>query len=306
MLLSLLISAAYATHVPTYEQDNLRTTGPLAGMESLVVEPAAFLKEVKPLANPPGAGVEKLKNEAGDAPDILKFTNPMSNWAWVTVNGIKVGTINPYGTITFTGLPSGWYQLDLAQPTGFVRHFAVRVGPPPPPPPPPVVDTDGDGFLDPKDRCPNEPETFNNFNDRDGCPDEVPVAVRKFAGTVRGINFETGKTTILRSSEATLKEALKIFKQHPDLQIEIQGHTDSEGDDASNLKLSQGRADAVRQWFIDHGIPAERLTAVGYGETMPIVPNDSPENMAQNRRVEFKISQPDPAPAAPVVPPKPR
>jgi len=71
--------------------------------------------------------------------------------------------------------------------------------------------------------------------------------------------------------------------------MEIQGHTDNVGDDAQNMALSQARADAVRQWFIDHGIAADRLIAKGYGETQPVADNATPDGQAQNRRVEFKL-----------------
>ena len=77
------------------------------------------------------------------------------------------------------------------------------------------------------------------------------------------------------------------MKDNAAVKFEIGGHSDSDGDDASNLKLSQSRADAVRDKLILMGIDATRLTAKGYGESKPLVPNSSPENKANNRRVEF-------------------
>jgi len=296
-MLSLLlsISVAWATHVTTYEPDVLRTTGPLAGMESLVVEPQQALSQLKPLAAQPGVGVEVVANgaimvggEGAKTPEeTLIFTNPVSTWCWLTLNGTKIGTINPYATITFTGVKSGWYQIDLHEPNGFERHLAVLVGPPAPPPPPP--DTDGDGILDSRDKCINEPETRNGYRDRDGCPDEVPAEVKKYSGAIQGITFETGKNTLKTSSDQVLMSALKVLQDFPDVRMEIQGHTDNVGDDAQNMALSQARADAVRQWFIDHGIAADRLIAKGYGETQPVADNATPDGQAQNRRVEFKL-----------------
>lgn len=303
MLSLLLVCLAHATHITTYEPDVMRTKAPFGGMESLVVDPKPFLEQLEPLKAPPGPGVERYANGPGGSPSVLVFTNPMSNWAWLTINGTKVGTINPFGTITMEGVKPGWYQLDLAEPTGWVRWTAVYVAPPPPPPAPPKpADTDGDGFADTADQCPEQPETFNKYSDTDGCPDEVPKALSRFAGSVKGINFETNKATILKSSEGILKEALKVLNQYPDLRVEIQGHTDNVGDDAANLKLSQDRAQAVLDWFVKHGIAAERLTAVGYGETKPVASNDAEDGRSQNRRVEFILSQPPPKPV-PATPP---
>ena len=86
-----------------------------------------------------------------------------------------------------------------------------------------------------------------------------------------------------------MDEIVTLLKEHPNVIVEIQGHTDDVGSEAFNLKLSQKRAEAVRQYLIDHGIEPDRLIAKGYGESKPLVPNTSPENRAKNRRVEFVI-----------------
>jgi outer membrane protein OmpA-like peptidoglycan-associated protein len=85
----------------------------------------------------------------------------------------------------------------------------------------------------------------------------------------------------------TLNGIVQIMKDNPDVKFEVGGHTDSDGDDALNLKLSQARADAVRTQLISMGIDASRLTAKGFGKTKPISDNTSPEGKANNRRVEF-------------------
>lgn len=155
----------------------------------------------------------------------------------------------------------------------------------------PDNDNDKDQVSDQKDQCINEPETRNGYRDLDGCPDEVPQEVKKYTGAIKGITFETNKTIIRKSSEPTLQDALKVLNQFPEVKLEIQGHTDDQGDDAQNLVLSQGRADAVRDWFVQNGIAADRLTAKGYGETVPVGDNKTPEGREQNRRVEFKLVQ---------------
>ena len=150
-------------------------------------------------------------------------------------------------------------------------------------------DSDGDGIIDANDKCVNEAETPNGYQDADGCPDEVPEAVKKFTGTIKGINFKTGSASIASSSFPILDNAVKVLKEYPDLKMEIDGHTDSAGSARGNKRLSQRRADAVKAYFVKNGIAAERLKAVGYGEEKPIEPNRTAEGRAANRRIEFKL-----------------
>ena len=108
----------------------------------------------------------------------------------------------------------------------------------------------------------------------------------------RQVNFATDSAEILGDSNALLGELADTLLRHPELQrVEIQGHTDSNGDDDANLQLSQRRAEAVRQWLVNAGVDASRLTAQGYGETRPLVPNLTAGNRARNRRVQFMIEQ---------------
>lgn len=107
---------------------------------------------------------------------------------------------------------------------------------------------------------------------------------------LRGIHFESGKSTITPDSYSILDEAAKILKENPNLKVEIGGHTDSVGSDSYNMRLSFDRANAVRQYLISvHGIDPSRLIAKGYGETMPIADNKTKEGRAKNRRIEFLI-----------------
>lgn len=102
-----------------------------------------------------------------------------------------------------------------------------------------------------------------------------------------GITFDVNKATIKPESMGTLNMIVKLMSEKPELKFEVAGHTDADGDDASNLKLSQQRAEAVKAQLIKMNIDASRLTAKGYGESKPMNDNSSPENKANNRRVEF-------------------
>ena len=103
------------------------------------------------------------------------------------------------------------------------------------------------------------------------------------------IFFDYNKTTLRSESFAELDKVVDLLNVNKNLQIEIGGHTDDRGSDNYNKELSQGRAESVRQYLIDHWINKDRVTAVGYGESKPEVPNDSEENWQINRRVEFTI-----------------
>ena len=102
-----------------------------------------------------------------------------------------------------------------------------------------------------------------------------------------GILFDVNKASIKPESMGTLNEINKIMKDNPDVKFEIGGHTDSDGCDEANQKLSQARSEAVRDQLVKMGVEASRLTAKGYGKSKPIDNNTSPEGKANNRRVEF-------------------
>lgn len=104
------------------------------------------------------------------------------------------------------------------------------------------------------------------------------------------IQFEFGKARILPVSFYILDELVDVLLQHPEIaKVEIGGHSDNVGGAEANLKLSQARADSVRDFLIDKGISDKRLTAVGYGPGKPVAPNDNEGGRAKNRRVEFLI-----------------
>ena len=101
------------------------------------------------------------------------------------------------------------------------------------------------------------------------------------------IQFADSSAEITQASLATLQAALELLESDPEAQLEIAGHTDDIGPADGNQRLSQRRADAVRTWLVDNGIAADRLTAVGYGEDLPVADNGTEDGRAQNRRIEF-------------------
>lgn len=107
--------------------------------------------------------------------------------------------------------------------------------------------------------------------------------------TLNHIGFETGSATLTENSRYELDNLVKALNAHPNMVIEVAGHTDNTGDAAANLTLSGQRAATVVGYLTDKGIAAGRLKARGYGDTKPVAGNDTPENRAKNRRTEFTI-----------------
>jgi outer membrane protein OmpA-like peptidoglycan-associated protein len=189
----------------------------------------------------------------------------------------------------FDGLPDS--QDKCPREVGPESNGGCPETPPPPPPPDPNADTDHDGVVDSADRCPRQPETKNGYQDDDGCPDEVPLAVQQFAGTIDGIVFVPGSADIDPKSFVVLNKAADVFRKFPDVRVEISGHTDNVGNEAMNTNLSRRRAESVKAWFVKNGVVPTRLVAVGHGPTKPIADNKTKDGKAKNRRVEFKLVQ---------------
>jgi len=128
---------------------------------------------------------------------------------------------------------------------------------------------------------------IKNFRLAAGGDDKYNKIVTDGKFISHGILFEVNKSTIRPESMGALNEISKLMKEHSDLKFEIDGHTDSDGNDDANMKLSQSRANAVKDQLVQMGIDESRLTTKGFGETKPIDKNDSAEGKANNRRVEF-------------------
>jgi len=149
----------------------------------------------------------------------------------------------------------------------------------------PWPDRDGDSVLDKDDRCPDVAGTVAN----NGCPEVSDDAIKKLNDYAKTILFNSGKSSFQQQTMPVLEAITAILKEYPTSKFAIEGHTDSDGKDAANLKLSQDRAAAVKNYLVEKGIDASRLTSEGFGETMPIDSNKTAKGKANNRRVEVKL-----------------
>ena len=152
----------------------------------------------------------------------------------------------------------------------------------------PWPDTDGDGVLDKDDKCPNEAGVASN----NGCPEVVikEEAVKKLNEFARAIYFNSSKSTFRAGTTGKLDLIAGIMKEYPKANFSVQGHTDSSGPAAYNLKLSEKRAAAVVTYLVDKaGIDSSRLSSKGFGEDYPIADNKTRAGRAENRRVEIKL-----------------
>jgi outer membrane protein OmpA-like peptidoglycan-associated protein len=179
----------------------------------------------------------------------------------------------------------------------------------------PIMDRDGDGVPDNEDKCPDEPGSKENGGcpdtdrDGDGIPDRLDKCPDQFGPPPDGcpkkytlvevkrekieikqqVHFATAKFRVLPDSFKLLNQVAQVLGDFPKMRISIEGHTDNIGGEGANMKLSQRRAEAVRDYLVSRGVSPARLEAIGYGPTKPIASNKTPKGKAKNRRTEFRI-----------------
>lgn len=151
-------------------------------------------------------------------------------------------------------------------------------------------DADGDDILDSEDACPSVKGPRNVDPAKNGCP-KARVEKGEIKITER-IEFKSGSAKILPSSFEVLEAVQAILEEHPEITLlELEGHTDNVGRASYNQRLSKLRTESVLKWLVQHGIDRKRLKATGYGSSMPLADNDTPEGREKNRRVEFHIRE---------------
>jgi outer membrane protein OmpA-like peptidoglycan-associated protein len=157
----------------------------------------------------------------------------------------------------------------------------------------PDLDNDQDRIMDVDDQCPLEPEDYDNDEDTDGCPDIYKRIVIKDdrIELKQMIYFATNKDRILSKSYPLLNEVAQALVDFSKINVSIEGHTDSRGNDRYNLDLSKRRAASVRRYLIAQGVDGSRMKSQGFGETKPIDDNRTKAGRAANRRVEFLITK---------------
>ena len=152
----------------------------------------------------------------------------------------------------------------------------------------PPQDSDGDGIDDPQDRCPNTAPGQNV--DAVGCPVLFLVEQGQRRPLIlQGVTFASGRSVLTEESYSTLDEVAASLAAHPEIRVEIAGHTDATGSSEVNTRLSLARARAVMMHLARAGIAPERMVAEGYGPDRPIASNGTPDGRARNRRVELSI-----------------
>ena len=159
-----------------------------------------------------------------------------------------------------------------------LAEAAIERPAPPPPPPAPAPSPSPVAAADAAAEAPTTPLDVNACDA--GFKDLLNSA---------HIEFDTGKATISSASQTLVKKLAGVALRCQVAQIEISGHTDNQGEEALNLTLSKERAQTVVSALVADGVPADRLTAVGYGASKPVASNDTEEGRAQNRRIEFLV-----------------
>ncbi|PRP67545.1 OmpA family protein [Nonlabens agnitus] len=151
-------------------------------------------------------------------------------------------------------------------------------------------DSDGDGIADKDDKCPNEA----GIAELQGCPRPAVPTVKEqeqLNAYAKTILFELNKSDIQAQSAQTLSDIIDILKKYPEAEFSIDGHTDSQGSEAYNQKLSEERANSVLRYLVNGGIDPDRLSAEGFGESKPIATNSTAAGRQQNRRTEINLKK---------------
>ncbi|MDD3686682.1 MAG: OmpA family protein [Bacteroidales bacterium] len=205
----------------------------------------------------------------------------------IYVNGITIGDFSATlpGSKSKQKEKGGWKRVSIAYTNGQLKAYlddTRLINIPRYEHKPTGITIEGEMYSDTK-----RSKYLKNFRIAEGGVPYYDRAMQDGKIIVTGIRFDVGKATIKPESMGPLNEILYVMQKNPEINFSVEGHTDSDGDDATNQKLSEDRAKAVMDKLIEMGIDKSRLTYKGFGESKPMVENTSAEGKAQNRRVEF-------------------
>ena len=284
----------------TYLVDDKVSAGRIENFRALYADPETLAAALRPTS----AG-------RADKQLTLPINNEFSSYAEISVEGTRVGVIDPMSNGAIHDVPAGVYSVSFKLQNGYVETRLVRAvaveGPivPGGKPAQAVLDSgeNPSWHVNPKQGLLIPPP-----------PPKVVAKRAKLSARRIEINekvmFTVGSAEIDASSHGLLDEVAELIVATPAVRrLEVQGHTDQTGDAAKNRALSQTRAEAVVAYLVARGVEAERLVATGFGPDQPLLAEDTDEAHAANRRVELHVLEmaaPDaPAEGAPAVPPSP-
>lgn len=282
-----------------------------------------------------GAGVSYQASDALSGMFELTSQSDIGSLTWPVEASVSGRYRLPAGAWASLGGAAGLTDgVGAAEWRAFFSLGWTYTKPAPPPMAPPVdpnLDTDGDGIRDLDDKCDDMAETVDGFEDEDGCPefdgdadgvpferDECPreairpeqdprysdgcPKVAEWAGDriviTEAIFFREARAELLPSATPVLEAVLQVMLEHPEIPyFLVEGHTNTNGSDAYNLRLSDARAFAVMDWLVGHGVEAKRLLSKGFGESRLLVADSHQDAEAINRRVEFRVAKVEDLPA---------
>jgi OOP family OmpA-OmpF porin len=227
-----------------------------------------------------GAGAVRDKLLYKDGPGFLKEDDFAAETGaglfiklWQNSSGTSQLSLRPDFKVRWDNPGRDGHLIDYIGVVGLQFGFGGHGNPPPPPPPPA-----------PPPPPPPPPPTAPPPAPPPPPPDKYNLQARESV-ILEGVTFQFNSAELTPNSHAVLDDVATSLTRHPQLKVEVQGYTDSTGPADYNLKLSERRADAVRAYLITRGVPAEQLTAKGYGLASPIDTNKTPQGRAHNRRV---------------------
>jgi outer membrane protein OmpA-like peptidoglycan-associated protein len=196
-----------------------------------------------------------------------------------TPSGQRVDLTGCNADLDGDGVPNALDRCPATSPGTEVDQFGC-------PAPGPPSDTDGDGVPDERDRCPGTPGGVPT--DALGCTRPAAAPSPPPRQVLREVTFATGSATLTPAAQSSLRTTATMLLAEPSARFEVAGHTDDAGSRTVNERLSLERAQSVRAFLVFAGVPAQRLTARGYGPDDPVASNATSEGRALNRRVELR------------------